>query len=64
MIAGDDADAPGDSGVDDEAKMDTRNSRVWSASMIASRRGGEGRLESIPGVERFRRWRCRCSGAP
>jgi hypothetical protein len=63
MVVGDDADAPGDSSVDDEAKMDTRNSRVWSASLIASRRGGDGRLESIPGVERFRRLHCRRSGA-
>jgi hypothetical protein len=64
MVAGDDADAPGDSGVDNKAKLDMRNSRVGSTSSIASRRRVEGRLESIPGVRRFGRWRCRRSGDP
>jgi hypothetical protein len=64
MVTGDDADAPGDSGVDDEAKLDMRNSRVGSASLIVSRRRVEGRRESIPGVGSIGRWRCRRSGAP
>jgi hypothetical protein len=61
---GDDADARGDGGVDDEAQLDTRNSRVGSVSSIAFRQGVEGRLESIPGVGHFGRWHCHRSGAP
>jgi hypothetical protein len=40
--------------VDDEASLDMRISMVWSASLIASRLGGKGRLEKVPGSEALR----------